>query len=862
MINKKLLSYFDNDSLAATVWYTKYRMENEETPADMFERIANEIAKAQLSALTKFPETEYLENKLELLSAHGKKRFTMLLNLGKNFGNENYVKNLSRYFEEYLNFDFIVPAGSSLQGIGNYGLYSSLSNCFVIGQPFDSYSGISYKGTELVELMKRRGGAGIDLSTIRPRNSKVDNQSNYSSGPVLFAHRYSNTTLEVAQNGRRGALMISLSIKHPDSLEFIKEKQDLTKITGANVSVKIDDDFMEAVVNRTNFVLRFPVDAELDGLEQIIDESPLDTLVSCIGLTTDVKYFKKVSAYEYWQTLIECAWKTAEPGIMFESGWRKGGTDWVYSVYRPISSNPCSEIPMQPYDACRLISTNLFSLVDLPFTDDAKINIDKLYDTFYEQLIIADLIIDLEVKHIDFIINKVKKSNDPEHLKEIEINLWTKVRDTALTGRRCGAGFTALGDMLAALNLPYYSPEIIEVIFKVKMKAELDATTDLSILYGPFVGFDPMIETQSIYNQEVISKEFPVEYGKMLLYGRRNVSWSTAAPTGSVSIMTQTTSGIEPLFKAFYKRRKKCILPTERVDYIDPGDGQAFTEFFVLHPKFKSWIEFSTNIENVENLTENDLNVLFKVSPWFGSQADDLNWENRIEIQSIVQKYTTHAISSTINLPKDINKAVIGEIYLNSWKKGLKGNTVYREGSRGGVLVNSNEKLENKIISRPFSLPGHYYNIKIGKKYYSIILGLKDNKPFEIFIISNADYLPNVLDETDTIIGTIQKDTKEWYNFSTETFTIRDITDMETEEKLTSIFISAMLKYNVPLKHIIKSIEKSKPIAGSFSFKLNKILARYIENGEKAEMLCPSCKDELIFENGCVICKSCGWTKC
>jgi ribonucleoside-diphosphate reductase alpha chain len=858
-IAPEILEFFSGDKLAAETWNNKYKFNKEKTPADMFKRHIKEIALKESSRLIELSKNnKELSDKLNKLSEYGHRRFASLL----------FTKSIESHLEEFLNFNSIVLAGGMMQGLGNHYLYSSLSNCFVLGQPHDSYSGINFKEDENSQVMKRRGGAGLDLSTIRPNGAIVHNQSGTSSGIVLFAEGYSNKTKQVAQYGRRGALMLSVAIEHPDSLEFIESKQDLTKITGANISVKISDEFMFAVEHKKDYILRFPVESSIENLSMedvLIDYNILHEIKNPKKLDNHPKYIKRVKAIDLWNRLIECAWATAEPGILFVGNWKKHGTDWFYEQYRPVSTNPCSEIPMQPYDACRLLSTNVYRLVDNPFTDEAELNLEKIYSTFYEQLIIADLLVDLELDYIQRIIDKIQASEDPEHLKLSEISLWEKIADTCKKGRRCGCGFTGLGDMMAALNKPYTSEKEIQMLFKLKLKAELDATTDLAILLGHFDGFDPSNE---IGFMDFVKTEFPTEYAKMMKYGRRNISWSTGAPTGTTSLMTQTTSGIEPVFKAFYKRRKKCILPTDRVDYIDPADGQKFSEYFVLHPQFKFWLTYKLGMEItvIDNLSEDTLTELFSKSPWYGQQAEDLDWKSRIKVQSIVQKYTTHAISSTINLPEDCKQELIGKIYWESWKSGLKGNTVYRDGSRAGILVSSTSSKEEKTPlrkrKRPRCISGNYHTIKYNGSQYSVIIGFLDNSPIEIFIVSGLDNLPEVLSENEYIRGTICKDTKEWYNFVSDTFILREITDMEHDEKLLSLMLSGLLRSETPLKTIIKILIKTKPIAGSFTHKLVKILSRYMVNGEESGDKCPDCSSKLIYEDGCVKCVDCGWTQC
>lgn len=876
----KVLDFFKGDILATNVWKSKYKFGDEQTPKDMHKRHIDEIAEKELKRMLLILDGKIEQKQIDSLSDFGKKYIHSILGDSK-ITQEQLLTNIKNIFENEISFDASVLGGSMLQGIGNHDLYSSLSNCFVLGQPYDSYSGINKKEDELCQVMKRRGGAGLDLSTIRPAGARVHNQAKLSSGIVLFAEGYSSKTKQVAQDGRRGALMLSCSIKHNDSLEFIISKQDKSKITGANISVKLSDDFMKAVEKDEDFILTFPVDKKIPKSFDI-DKLEYDKITEIKDCDTNiyVQYVTKIKAKIYWETIIKCAWSTAEPGILFEGNWERGGLDYCYEQYRPISTNPCSEIPMQPFDACRLLARNLYTLVKNPFTKEAKLIYEEIYKAFYLQLIIGDLLIDLEIDYLNRIIDKISKTNEPNELKKSELELWTKIKNTAQSGRRCGAGFTAFADMLAALNMPYYSKDITEFIFNTKMKAELDATIDMAKLYGSFDGYDAQLESTTQYIQNVIAKEFPEQYEQMIKYGRRNVSWSTAAPVGTGGIMTQATSGIEPLFKIVYERNKKCVSDSDRVDFVNIQDGEKYTRYFVLHPKFVDWFYINCNDENLtyieskeflENCDKNKMLSYIEKSPWYGNEAENLNWEERVEIQSIVQKYTTHAISSTINLPKDCSIDLIGKIYMQSWKSGLKGNTVYREGSREGILVSNDKKEEKKEIlnfdsikapKRPRKLPANYHTIKYKNKIYSIIIGFYENKPYELFIISGIENIPIVLDETaEHIKGEIVKDFKDWYNFVSNTFTVKEISDVEGNEKVLSLMISTLMRQRTPIESIIKVLDKSKPIAGSFTHRLIKILSQYIEENELKEK-CSNCGGQLKRENGCILCIDCGWTKC
>ena len=1041
--NEQTLNFFKGDELATTVWLKKYKFGNEQTPEDSKKRHLNEIAEVEMRRLCGISLYQEVVDKL---SEYGKLRYqTLCINRGNK---EEVVK----YLGQWVGLDKILLGGSMMQGIGNHNFYSSLSNCFVLGRPYDSYAGIAKLTDEMAQVMKRRGGAGIDLSSIRPNQATVHNQSGFSSGPVLFANRYSNITLEVAQYGRRGALMLSIHINHPDSIAFAEEKQDLSKLTGCNSSIIFSDEFMQAVESNSDYLQRFPVDIPAENFKVELSEIEYDTTIPCRYFDGNVMqsgYVRKINAKKIWEKITEFARNTAEPGIIFEENWYQGGTDSVYDDYKPVTTNPCfagdmtiltedgfktfrelcgkkdivfinaegekvtgsvwsngvkkvvqvkfkgnqiventkyvctpnhqhliydgnhkymsvdeqtkefkngyslleiqncidetlvtarigdeigkynyptvteiidageeevfdfhldigkpygviselgimahncSEIPMQPYDSCRLMSVNLYSLVNNPFTNHSMFDFDQAYMIFYEQMTTCDIVVDLEADYIKRIIEKIQKGKDPEELKEREISLWQKILDSGQRGRRCGCGFTALGDCLAALGLKYDTSDMtmnfIKKLFMTKLEAELDATTDMSILYGCFDGWGAPREYDWYHDDtmadddfelegktkffQMLYETFPEKVKKMCRVGRRNVSWSTAAPTGSLSILSQTTSGIEPLFSPFYMRRKKCIDDSERVDYIDPADGQKFTMFPVFHPKFKYWIENFTEYHDASTLTEEEVNTLFEKSPWYGCCANDIDWNDRVKIQALVQTYTTHAISSTINLPSDISPVIVKEIYTASWKHGLKGNTIYREGSRGGVLINTsnqpvsdNEFEETRAPKRPIRLPSVYHTIRAKRKVYSVIIGFFAGKPYEVFIASGIDNLPENLDDTtDHIDGELVKEGKDWYNFESETFILKEIPDVESEEKMLSLMISMALRHRTPLKFVIKTLDKTKPIAGSFTHRLIKILSKYVPDGEDSGQKCPDCGEPLRFENGCVLCPTCGWSKC
>ncbi len=586
-MNEKLIEYFNNDELATNVWLSKYAKEGEETPDDMHKRLAKEFARIEEKYNKKIDKKE-----LDKLSEYGKKML---------FLSFNKIYNL------FKNFEYIVPQGSIMANLGAKEI-TSLSNCFVIGQPEDSYGGIFEKDEQLAQLMKRRGGVGIDISTLRPQGTQVSNAAKSSTGAISFMHRFSNTTREVAQGGRRGALMISIDINHPDVMEFIKIKRDLTQVTGANISIKLNNEFMKAVENDEDYILRFPCNQDISYFSKDYIKANYGELhyIEDHKNNNAIIYTRTIKAKEYWNEIIKSAHQSAEPGLMFWDNMLEG-PDGVYPQYAPITTNPCSEIGMQEYDACRLIAVNLYSFVDKPFTEEAKFNFEKFYKINYEAMRLSDDLIDLELEHIERIIDKIDTDPESTEIKLREKELWKKIYSTAKNSRRTGLGFTALGDTLAALNLKYDSEDtlkIIEQIMRTKMESELDCTIDLAILRGTFEGWDTEKEypTEQDINHEYhgeftwrtnnfymfIADNFDEQFKRLVKYGRRNVSFSTVAPTGSVSILTQTTSGIEPLFQPYYMRRKK-INPNDkdvRVDFVD-DNGDSWQEFPVLHPKFK-----------------------------------------------------------------------------------------------------------------------------------------------------------------------------------------------------------------------------------------------------------------------------------
>lgn len=851
---EKVLNYFKGDDLAAGVWQGKYAQEGEETPDDMHRRMAKEFARI---------EKGYNRQEHEIY-------YTAYPNCSK-YGQTRKQLDEESIYNLFKDFKYIIPQGSIMSQLGVKSI-GSLSNCFVVGQPVDSYGGILHKDQELVQLMKRRGGVGIDISTLRPEGTPTSNAAKSSTGAVSFMHRYSNTTREVAQNGRRGALMISIDINHPDVLEFIKIKRDLSQVTGANISIKLNDEFMKAVENDEDYILRFPCDKSISK-DFFTSRQYGELMTDGIGF-----YWKLVKAKEYWDEINKSAHNVAEPGLMFWDNMVNYSPDGVYPQFRQITTNPCSEIGMQEYDACRLIAVNLYSFVDKPFTKDAQFNLDKFYQINYEAMRLSDDLIDLELEHIDRIIAKINSDPEPEEIKAPERNLWIKVRETALSSRRTGLGFTALGDTLAALGMKYDSDEafkFIERVMKTKMESELDCTIDLAILRGTFEGWDKNKEFDNYQEVDIeptkgnnsfyqfLLNKFPEQAGKMINYGRRNVSWSTVAPTGTVSLMAQTTSGIEPLFMPFYMRRKK-VNPNDkdvRVDFTDQN-GDTWQEFPVLHQKFKDWIiQFTGRDKNdsLNDLDKRDLEILFKESPWYGSTANDINWIKRVEIQGIIQKYITHSISSTINLPENVSEEEVAEIYMESWKKGLKGITVYRDGSRSGVLVSNEDKSKQTFEyrdapKRPKSLVGEAHTTIVKGVPHNVIVGMFDSKPYEIFIDTETSF---------SGIGEIIKKRKHTYYFKQNDITVDISSTMTDEQAAITRLVSTSLRHGADIKFIVEQLNKADGDLFSFTKGLARVLKKYIPDGAKSTVQCLDCgSDNVIFEEGCNKCLSCGSSAC
>ncbi len=845
---------FDGDELAISVWKDKYAAEGEVHYDQMHLRMAKEFARIEEGY---YDEGEQWKDKTNL-SDYGSVRPHL---------QEDDIFNL------FKDFKYIVPQGSIMYGLGRTDKYISLSNCFVIPSATDSYSGIFKTEQEQIQLMKRRGGVGHDISNLRPKGTNVSNSAGTSTGAVSFMERFSNGTREVAQDGRRGALMLSIDINHPDVEDFITIKSDHTKVTGANISVKLNKEFLQAVKDDTDYILRWPCNKNFNK-EQLSFIHAVDTSYGELIDIEGVKV-KRIKAKELWNTLTQQAKNNAEPGLMFWDNILNGSPDSVYEQYVPICSNPCGEQFLQAYDSCRLFALNLYSFVVDPFTDHAILDTQKLYEVAYEQQRLADDLIDLEIEQVDKIINKIEKEGNEQDL--IELDLWKNVREAAIKGRRTGCGITALADTLAALGIKYDSQEGIDMteqIMKTKMRGELDCSIDLAILRGTFDGWNNSLEfrevqklsgsvnrgTNSFY--EMLLEEFSEQVKRMQEYSRRNVSFSTVAPTGSVSILTQTSSGCEPLFMPYYMRRKKVNPDSKdiRVDFTDQN-GDKWQEFPVLHPKFKDWCDTQMTSISSEPISNNELPELFKASPWYGSTANDIDWRKRLEIQAVLQKYTTNAISSTLNLPSNVSIETVRSIYMEAHGLGLKGVTIYVEGSRSGVLVDTSKKdapvfQQHDAPKRPKCLPVDIHTTVSKGIKWNVIVGLFDGKPYEVFAV------PHFTNESHLDLCKVTKGRYDLLK-NGETYSENITSDMSDEEDVVTRLCSAGLRHGADITYLVEQLGKSHGDITSFSKAISRCLKKYI-NVEKitTKSECPECQSELTYEEGCKKCPSCGFSAC
>ena len=838
------LKYFDGDELAARVWVSKYAMKDsfgniyEVSPTDMHHRIAKEIARI---------ESKYA-----------------------NPMNEQEVFGLLDHFR------YIIPAGSPMTGIGNDHQVASLSNCFVIGieGDADSYGAIMRLDEEQVQLMKRRGGVGHDLSQIRPKGSPVNNSALTSTGLVPFMERYSNSTREVAQDGRRGALMLSVSIKHPDSEAFIDAKMTEGKVTGANVSVKIDDAFMQAAIDGKPYTQQFPIDA------------------------ADPQVKKEISAKALWQKIVHNAWKSAEPGILFwDTIIRESIPDCYADLgFRTVSTNPCGEIPLCPYDSCRLLSVNLYSYVRNPFTPEASFDFDLFKEHVAKAQRIMDDIIDLELEKIDLIMDKIKHDPQTDDIKHAEYHLWEKIKDKSSQGRRTGVGITAEGDMIAAMGLTYGTQEATDFSVSVHRALALAAyrsSADMARERGAFKVFDAKREAANPFLLRIKEAD-PSLYDDIMTYGRRNIACLTIAPTGTTSLMTQTTSGIEPVFMPVYKRRRK-VNPNDADVHVDFTDevGDSYEEYIVYHKKFLTWMEVN-GIDTSKRYTQDEIDDLVARSPYHKATANDVDWLMKVRMQGAIQKWVDHSISVTVNLPNDVSEELVGKLYEEAWRSGCKGCTIYRDGSRSGVMISASKKDKKKSAApkekvstdripvmavtetRPKELDCDVVRFQNNKEKWVAFVGLLDGYPYEIFTGLQDDEEGIALPKTVTkgrIIKQTNPDGTKRYDFQFENKRGYKTTVEGLSEKFNPEYwnyaklISGVLRYRMPIDHVIKlvsSLQLKDQSINTWKNGVERALKKYMVDGTEAKgQVCPSCGQEtLVYQEGCLICKNCGASRC
>lgn len=831
------LDYFKGDQLAARVWVTKYALKDsfgnlyEKTPDDMHRRIARAIAGIEATYPSPLPEEEI--------------------------------------YEVLKDFKYVVPQGSPMAGIGNDFQVGSLSNCFVIGldETPDSYGGIIKIDEEQVQLMKRRGGVGHDLSHLRPKGAPVKNSALTSTGLVPFMERYSNSTREVAQDGRRGALMLTVSIKHPDSEGFIDAKSTPGKITGANVSLRIDDEFMNAAETDSKYQLRFPIDSE------------------------NPDYVKEIDAKTLWKKIIHNAWQSAEPGVLFwDTITRESVADSYRDLgFRTISTNPCGEIPLCPYDSCRLLAINLYSYVKNPFTPKAEFDFDLFRKHIAVAQRIMDDIIDLELQKIDEIIKKIEEDPEPDEVKGTELNLWKKIKKKTGKGRRTGCGTTGEGDMLAALGYRYGTREATD--FSVNVHKELalayySASVDCAELRGAFPVYDSELEKNNPYIERLKEAD-PELVKKMEKVGRRNIACLTIAPTGTTSLMTQTTSGIEPVFLPVYKRRRKVNPSDEnvRIDFVDDV-GDSFEEYIVYHHKFLTWMKVN-GIDPKENMTSEEIEELVSRSPYYKATSNDVDWMEKVRMQGAIQKWVDHSISVTINLPSDVSEELVENLYMEAWKSGCKGCTVYRDGSRSNVLETVKKPAENSEkpslihsldheVKRPIELEADVVRFQNNKEKWIAFVGLADGKPYEIFtgLADDEDgiFCPKSVTH-GKIIKAVDENGKKRYDFQFINKRGYKTTIEGLSEKFNPEFwnyaklISGVLRYGMPIDQVLKlvgGLELDSTNINTWKNGVERALKKYLPNGTEAKgHKCPNCGAEsLIYQEGCLICTSCGSSKC
>ncbi len=836
------LEYFKGDELAARVWVNKYAVKDsfgniyEKSPRDMHWRLAHEVARIEA-----------------------------------NYPNSMTSQEL---FDLFDHFRYIVPQGSPMTGIGNEYQVASLSNCFVIGLDgkADSYGAIIRIDEEQVQLMKRRGGVGHDLSHIRPKGSPVKNSALTSTGLVPFMERYSNSTREVAQDGRRGALMLSVSIKHPDSESFIDAKMTEGKVTGANVSVKLDDEFMQAAIDNKPYIQKFPIDSDKP------------------------QFVKEINANELWRKIVHNAWKSAEPGVLFwDTILRESVPDCYADLgFRTVSTNPCGEIPLCPYDSCRLLAINLYSYVVNPFTKDAYFDFELFKKHVRYAQRIMDDIIDLELEKIGLILEKIDSDPENEEVKSTERHLWEKIYRKSGLGRRTGVGITAEGDMLAAMGLRYGTEEATEFSEKVHKTIAIEAYRSSVIMAkerGAFEIYDSEREKDNPFVNRIKEAD-PALYEEMVKYGRRNIACLTIAPTGTTSLMTQTTSGIEPVFMPVYKRRRKVNPNDEnvRVDFIDETTGEAFEEYIVFHHKFLTWMEVN-GIDTTKNYSQEEIDELVAKSPYYKATSNDVDWLMKVKMQGRIQKWVDHSISVTINLPSTVDEELVNSLYVEAWRSGCKGCTVYRDGSRAGVLVSTQktDKEEKRkedeecrckrpeiVEVRPKVLEAEVVRFQNNKEKWVAFVGLLDGHPYEIFTGLQDDEEGIVLPKSVTcgkIIKNIDENGNKRYDFQFENkrgykMTVEGLSERFNKEYWNyAKLISGVLRWRMPIDQVIKlvgSLQLDSENINTWKNGVERALKKYVQDGTEAKgMKCPNCGHEtLVYQEGCLICTTCGSSRC
>lgn len=828
------LQYFGGDELAARVWVNKYAVKDsfgniyEKSPADMHWRIANEVARIE----SKYPNPLSAKELFDLLD----------------------------------HFKYIVPQGSPMSGIGNNYQIASLSNCFVIGVDgsADSYGAIIKIDEEQVQLMKRRGGVGHDLSHVRPKGSPVKNSALTSTGIVPFMERYSNSTREVAQDGRRGALMLSVSIKHPDSESFIDAKMEEGKITGANVSVKMDDEFMKAAIEEQPYLQQYP----------ILSDKPI--------------YKKEIDASSLWKKIVHNAWKSAEPGVLFwDTILRESVPDCYADLgFRTVSTNPCGEIPLCPYDSCRLLAINLYSYVVNPFTKDAYFDFDLFKKHVALAQRIMDDIIDLELEKISLILEKIDSDPESNEVKQTERNLWHKIQQRSSQGRRTGVGITAEGDMIAAMGLRYGTQEATDFAVEVHKTVALSAygsSVQMAKERGAFEIYDTAREAKNPFINRLREAD-PALYEEMKKYGRRNIACLTIAPTGTTSLMTQTTSGIEPVFLPVYTRRRK-VNPNDtsvRIDYVDET-GDAFEEYVVYHPKFLTWMK-TNGLDTEKHYTQEEINELVARSPYYKATSNDVDWLMKVRMQGAIQKWVDHSISVTINLPADVDEELVNRLYIEAWKSGCKGCTVYRDGCRSGVLIATKDKKEDMPPCRPPQvtevrpkvLECDVIRFQNKKEKWVAFVGLLDGHPYEIFTGLEDDDEGILLPKSVTkgrIVKNVDEDGNKHYDFQFENKRGYKTTVEGLSEKFNKEYwnyaklISGVLRWRMPIDGVIKlvdSLQLDSESINTWKTGVVRALKKYVQDGTEAKgKKCPNCGNEtLVYQEGCLICTTCGASRC